>query len=99
MGPLPMNEEIAERVYDVLEAVCGAWEGDRETFVRSQVCARPPKEWRFQGLLGFGGKFWASGGAWYVNCYREDETPELISMITKANTALSRIVKELQTRS
>jgi hypothetical protein len=87
---------IAEKVYDVLEAVCGAHESAREDFVYNQANGRPPREWRFQGALGFGGKFWANGGEWYVNCYREDETPERRAMITQANEALRDLTRELQ---
>lgn len=48
-------------------------------------------EYRFCGLLGFGGKFWRTRREWYVNCYPEDETTERAALIRLANRALSAL--------
>ena len=48
-------------------------------------------EWRFQGALGFGGKFWNWDGRWYVSCYREDDSPERSKMIEQANLDLAQL--------
>ena len=88
MKPLePMTEEMANKVYDVLVEICGAHIGARSHFV-SQQAYEPICEWRFSGHLGFGGKFWRNDGRMYVNCYREDETPERQAMIERANERL-----------
>lgn len=42
------------------------------------------------GVLGFGGKFWKGRDLWYVNCYREDETPERLAIIERTNEHLAR---------
>lgn len=52
-----------------------------------------PTEYRFQGALGFGGKLWMVRDRLYVNCYREDETPERLEMIHKANERLAKLVE------
>jgi hypothetical protein len=51
------------------------------------------KEWRFQGALGFGGKFRINHNKPhpYVDCYPEHETPERLAMIERANARLALI--------
>lgn len=51
------------------------------------------QEFRFQGRLGFGGKFWCRDGKVYVTCYPEDETAERKLLIEKVNRALLRTIK------
>jgi hypothetical protein len=52
-------------------------------------------EWRFQGHLGFGGKFWANDGRHYVSYYgREDWTPERDDMVKKLNFEISKLELE-----
>jgi len=63
-----MTIEKANQVYDILVTSCGAPEPDRESFVFDQTGDSPAREWRFQGTLGFGGKFW--GDTFNVSCYR-----------------------------
>ena len=41
-------------------------------------------EWRFQGSLGFGGKFYR-GYQHYVSCYPEDRSPKTDKVITRLN--------------
>lgn len=47
-----------------------------------------PKEFRFQGQLGFGGKFWRRHSGHDVTCYPEDSTRERKRMIAKLNQAI-----------
>ncbi len=78
---------IADLVYDVLVRECGAFEGDRRSFVSHF----PTDEWRFIGKLGFGGKFWVDHKSWYVNCYRENETAERLDLIQATNAELAKL--------
>jgi hypothetical protein len=53
-------------------------------------------EFRFMGELGFGGKFRNNGNrndTPHVDCYREDETPERLVMIERANVRLAELFK------
>lgn len=80
--------EQANAVWDVLVEHAGASEDGREDFVFHQT-AGGCTEYRFQGSLGFGGKFWNANGRWYVSAYREDTTPGRASAIDLTNAALS----------
>lgn len=84
-----MMSEFTDAVYDVLVEECGAPDGDYD---RAQFAACWPEcvEYRFIGALGFGGKVWA----WHnrpptVNYYPEDETPERLEMMQRANERLA----------
>jgi len=75
-------------IYDILVRVCGADEDKRLAF--NSYLAEPDDfvEWRFQGKLGFGGKFYKIREKMYVDCYLEDKTPEREKIITEANKLL-----------
>jgi hypothetical protein len=88
--PEPMTAAQADAVYDVLVKHAGASEGWREDFVCYLVDARTT-EHRFQGVLGIGGKFWNSGGRWYVATYPEDLTPARRQAIDDTNAALAAL--------
>ena len=83
-----------DAIWTVLVQECGAAEGDgmlgRAWFLAAQQ-HRPVTEYRFIGALGFGGKFWINDGRLYVTCYREDETPERLAMIERANRRLAEL--------
>lgn len=87
-----MTKDEANAIYDILVRECGAAEGrdwsypSRAHFVFMLTRERPTDEYRFQGSLGFGGKFYPRDMR--VSCYREDETPEREEMIRRANDAL-----------
>ncbi len=92
------SEETLGKVYDILVESAGARDDayDKRTFVHSAL------EWdynfnfeyRFMGSLGGGGKIWLPlDGDPYVNCYRENETPERKSMMEETNRKLSALVK------
>ena len=62
-------------IYKILVEEVGADPRDADSFVR-HFTSPTAIEWRFCGTLGFGGKFYRNAGRYYVQCYREDETPE-----------------------
>lgn len=82
----------ASEVWDILVRECGAAEGGREDYCRKVAASGWPQEWRFCGALGFGGKVRHDphGDRLYVDCYREDETPERRAAMAAANDALLR---------
>jgi hypothetical protein len=93
-----LTEFIADKVYDILVEEAGASEYWRKNFVFTEsnnYCL----EYRFQGNLDFGGKFWndyllIDGKMiyhWYVSCYKEDETKERLEIIKKTNKKLKEL--------
>jgi hypothetical protein len=86
-----VSPATANAIYDILAEECGA-RGQRGSFAewagRDGACLW---EFRFQGALGFGGKFRADGRGdhWRVDCYSEDRTPERDAMIERANARLA----------
>lgn len=92
-----MSEERANKIYDVLVNLGGAPESMRFAFIyhytksdeRTSTFDTIPSEWRFQGKLGYGGKYWTERNA--VNCYSEDETPEILKLIKDINNELSKL--------
>lgn len=82
----PLTEEQAYEVWAILERLAGASEGARSSFVHHQTegCT----EFRFQGWLGFGGKFWNANDRWYVTAYPESVTPQREQVIGVTNAAL-----------
>lgn len=91
MRTVPLPEVTANAVYEILERECGAPAHGRWTFVSEFTSERPTHEWRFQGALGFGGKFYFNlndDRPMRVGCYREHETSERLAMMARANDAL-----------
>lgn len=93
-----LTAELAEAIWTILveEAGASADLDKRRGFVMVET-RRRVDEYRFVGHLGFGGKFWRNPGTrpdgswgerWYVNCYREDETPERKAAIARTNDRL-----------
>lgn len=75
----PLSNAEAEAIFDLLVKHAGARENMRYEFVRAHIEKSwygYPTEFRFQGDLGFGGKFWNGYGkdGWAVTCYSEDNT-------------------------
>jgi len=92
---LPTDEEFYNKVYDILVNLGGA-SADisyREAFIFnfSKKEIFPDREWRFQGKLGFGGKYRNELNS--VDCYQEDETPERLELIAKINEELKGLVR------
>lgn len=71
-----MTEERANAIYDLLVEF-GAGESMRRSFVyhhckeEKEMC----REWRFQGVFGFGGKYYSREHR--ISYYKEDWTDEL----------------------
>lgn len=82
-----MNDDKMNAVYDILVKIGGAIEDDRDSFTQEMMSNNPTDEWRFQGKLGFGGKYWRKTNQ--VSCYPEDETPEKMGLIHEINSHLS----------
>lgn len=84
----------AQNAYNILVREAGARNDEREkwSFVHA-VChgQHPCEEYRFQGKLGFGGKFRNNGNRAtpYVDCYPEHETAERLALIQTTNAALA----------
>lgn len=96
----PLTEAEASAVWAVLVEHAGASDDprDEESFVQLQSSGRF-EEWLIGGSLGFGGKFrrgrvWVGPDCrerWYVDCYREDETPARLAAIEATNAALATL--------
>ena len=86
-----MTKERANKIYDILVRLGGAAENGRRGFVHSHEGTPQVEceEWRFQGKLGFGGKYWS--GQNKVNCYYEDETPAYRELLDQINTELGKL--------
>lgn len=85
--------EQANLIFDILIEECGAAPSMRTEFVREHG-KEPwywPTEFRFQGLLGFGGKFWNEYNNWRVSCYPENETQLVKEYMQKANERLASL--------
>ncbi len=92
-----ITKEQAIEVRKILEEECGLQPDPqgRDGFI---YCISHPerdcREYRFMGLLGFGGKF-RNNGNWnntpHVDCYSEHETPERLAMIEAANKRLAKL--------
>ncbi len=77
-----------DRVWDILMRECGAPESLRADFLYRM--GQGVTEFRFQGKLGYGGKYrpnvYSKQGS--VSCYAEDLTPERVRAIRAADKAL-----------
>ncbi len=79
----------ANEIYDVL-VIAGADEHMRDSFIYHHCDSKDGcDEWRFQGKLGYGGKYWSRTNT--VNCYLEDENPGRKPIISYVNSELKRI--------
>jgi len=91
------DQGTLEKVYDILVECAGARDDayDKMTFVRSALNwdYEHNFEYRFMGNLGGGGKIRLPlKGAPYVDCYRENETPERKAMMEETNRKLKALV-------
>lgn len=79
----------ANAIYLILMEECGAPDRLVDDFIYRVARQDPPTtEYRFQGDLGFGGKYYPKRNR--VSCYPEDETPERLKMIARCNDRLLR---------
>lgn len=99
-----IDEAQAVAVLKILFEDCGfrPSSGQAAEFVRFAVVPEVGEpagcgEYRFQGKLGFGGKFRNNGNfnnTPYVDCYGEDETAERREMINRANARIAALFVE-----
>jgi hypothetical protein len=93
--------QTASAIYDILVEI-GATEYMREAFIHSHSTDVNQAEWRFQGKLGFGGKFWNEWSyleykpKWRVSCYAEDETPKTLKIIKDTNEKLNALAETIR---
>jgi hypothetical protein len=84
------EHEALLRFFRVLVEHAGAADWNEDGFVYAFTKSDyQATEWRFGGLLGFGGKFWRNAGKYYVTCYREDENKKTLAVIKRANEILA----------
>jgi hypothetical protein len=88
----PFTEAEANAVFDILVEECRAPGPQRDQFVYHQTQADFPREWRFGGALGFGGKLWRNDDRVYVSCYSEDSDEATEAIIARANARLAEFV-------
>lgn len=87
-----LTETQAAMVWGVLVAVCGARPSLWDQFVHYVTREdRYGHEFRFEGNLGPGGKFYRTNGSWTVSCYLEDHTNQRSRTIDEANKYLDAI--------
>lgn len=85
-----LTEERANKIFDILVAEAGASENDRDDFVYHHCIDKDGcREYRFQGKLGFGGKYRSTWNG--VTYYPEDETPDKKAIAEKVNELLKEI--------
>jgi len=83
-----MKEEFLNQVFTILVNLVGANEIYRNDFLHAHLYGNC-EEYRFQGKLGFGGKYRSKTNT--IDCYSEDETKERKKIIKNINTELSKI--------
>lgn len=90
-----MNSEWARRVFQILVEEVGAYNNEAGDQLADFIYHQEDEctEYRFGGMLGFGGKFW-SDRVWRVTCYPEDRTPEREAAMARANVRLAALHAE-----
>ena len=95
--------ELAEKIYNILVEHAGVidMESNKQPFLYHQngkVSRYNPdggcREYRFQGALGFGGKFYNCNGKFYVSAYSEDTGDKEQKIIDTVNELLKPIYEE-----
>lgn len=95
-----MTEDQANKVYDLLVKEVGASADPltRQQFIQYMTAPQAvhlgSKEWRCQGMLGFGGKLYVGRephSLWHVDCYREDATAFRRQLMFRVNDMLGHI--------
>jgi hypothetical protein len=94
------EEVVFVKAWKILVQHCGARPSGQDDFV-FRICRSVSDrrmEYRFGGNLGFGGKFYVNlerdGFIFYASYCKEDETPERVKAIKKANEAFLPIMDE-----
>ena len=88
-----ISPEKAQKIYDLLVSIGGASERMMDSFIYHHCESKEGcDEWRFQGKLGFGGKYYSERNV--VDCYTEDRNPTTIAIINELNDKLSDIYEQ-----
>jgi hypothetical protein len=82
------SEAFYTKVFDLLQLVGGAHASLREDFLFHHL-KEDCHEFRFQGRLGFGGKYYSRENR--VSCYSEDETADRVRLIAFLNAELAEL--------
>lgn len=81
-------------IWEILVEHAGADPGGLVAFME-EASRSPVMEYRFQGMLGFGGKVWLKPSKTpYVTCYPEDLTDDRERAIEKTNDELRKLYGE-----
>lgn len=93
---MSVSRETYQKCWAILVEHAGAQAEDEERFL--QYAEENPEyiEYRFCGVLGFGGKFRHYRGHLYVDCYPESMTPERREVIEKVNALLKEVKREAE---
>lgn len=89
----PLTEKQVSDICDLLIKQCGLSSFHAGVMPVSLVGKSFPIEYRFQGLLGFGGKIRIRYDKWYVDNYSEDRTSLRDVIIKVTNKRLARLYK------
>lgn len=85
-----MDENKANKIYDLLVSIGDANESERGDFIYHHCESEYGcKEWRFCGKFGFGGKYRSTWNG--VTYYPEDETPERIRLKNILDVKLKKL--------
>lgn len=95
--PERLNSDQAQRVFAVLVEHAGAHPSKASDFRIALTAERPPREFRFSGNLGFGGKL--RFPALTVDCYPEDENDANLIIVARTNEQLAALRNEFQSTS
>lgn len=86
--------EVFAQAWDILVEHAGNRDdpANKETFIRYYLDDKfPGTEWRFQGDLGFGGKFWRDINHYRISYYSEDRTADRDAIVEKVNLLLKKL--------
>jgi len=90
----PIDADWAGKIWAVLVEECECRDDPRNKRSFVNYLAEEHgfgHEWRFQGGLGFGGKFHNDHFSWRCTCYSEHKTPARLAMIERANMRLAAL--------
>jgi len=90
-----LTPEVAEKVYEILVHRLAAPLSHQRDFVYEMTREKPTHEWRIQGALGFGGKFWNEDRGFRISCYSEDSTPWREYLMELAEAELDEVYKSV----
>ena len=84
-----MPADRCRAIYETLVAEVAAPCCQANAFAREFSRTAPPGEWHLPGVLGDHGKFLYP--SCIVVCAPEDETPAMLAVLSRTNTAIERL--------